>query len=227
MSQKVNSRGVWQSRYFYLNNNFLVYKESASAPASKIKGAVDLSLVDNVQSSPDTNEVNIRMAGGENFPLRCDTGDDMWSWVAAVEGRIAWIRGGCTSTGSTGGSIGAVASAVPTASKPAGGKAQLHGGYKSSVYAKDSSACTPMRGNLKKINSSNIWQTRYFYLNNEFLIYKKDSAAGDKDIKGALDVTDMLHARPGASHPTDVEIVLKTGEPFILRCHDDAEVSKW
>ena len=195
---------------------------------TKIKGAVDLSLVDNVQSNPDTNEVNIRMAGGENFPMRCDTVDDMWSWVAAVESRMTWIRGGCMTDGIAGGEETLTASAVPhSAPKHVSGKAQLHGGYKSSVYAKDTSGCTPQRGNLKKINSSNIWQTRFFYLNNEFLIYKKDSAASDKDIKGVLDVTDMVHASPSAAHATDVEIALKTGEPFILRCHDDAEVAKW
>jgi hypothetical protein len=81
----------------------------------------------------------------------------------------------------------------------------------------------------QKINSKNIWQTRYFYLNNEFLIYKKDQSSSE--LKGVLDVSDMLKVKSASANgglSTDLEIHWKSGaEPFILRCTDEKEVSKW
>jgi hypothetical protein len=222
-AKKVNSRGVWQTRHFYLNNKFLVYKENAAAKASQIKGVVDLSVVESVQTNPDANEMSVRMAGGESFPVRYGTADEMWAWVAAVEARIAWVRGSPSSDAAAGGEHEG-AGGGGGAGKHGAAKAQQHGGYKSSVYSKDTSGCPPRSGNVKKVNSSNVWQMRYFYINNEFLIYKKDSAAGDKDIKGALDVSDMTAARPLGG---DVEIALKAGEPFVLRCADEQEATKW
>lgn len=37
-------------------------------------------------------QVNICMIGGEIFPVRCNTADEMWAWVAAIEGRLAWVK---------------------------------------------------------------------------------------------------------------------------------------
>ena len=228
----MNSRGVWQTRYIYLNNQYLVYKEAESTPASKIKGAVDLTIAQTVQPNPDANEVTIYMASGETFPMRCNTIDDMWAWVSAIESRMAWTQGDASTEVGDGGRTRAGSTAEPQARGRSGStiarntnKAQIHGGYKSAVYSSDTSGCSPMNGNLKKINSSNIWQTRYFYLNNEYLIYKKDSSATDKDIKGVLDVSDMVTAQ--CSGGTDIEIVQKAGDPFLLRCSDESEVQKW
>jgi hypothetical protein len=43
--------GVWQKRWFYLNNEFLIYKKDRKAASSDIKGAIDLSEVDTVAVS--------------------------------------------------------------------------------------------------------------------------------------------------------------------------------
>ena len=40
-------------------------------------------------------------------------------------------------------------------------------------------------------DGSGVWQKRWFYLNNEFMIYKKDQKAGDKDVKGAIDLSEV------------------------------------
>ncbi len=45
-----------------------------------------------------------------------------------------------------------------------------------------------------------------------------------------LDVTDMRTARSAAvsgGPATDVEILMHVGEPFVLRCSEEREVSRW
>ena len=48
----------------------------------------------------------------------------------------------------------------------------------------DVSSCTPLSGVLSRKSSKGIWQKRWFYLRNQFLVYKKDEFA--KEIKGVL-----------------------------------------
>lgn len=101
-------------------------------------------------------------------------------------------------------------------------KVQVHGGYPSSVFSADTSSCTPMSGALKKKNSKGMWQKRYFYLNNDFLIYK--GAADDPDIKGAVDlnnVTSITSAGP------DITIIINNGDTFPLRGSDNGSVARW
>lgn len=44
--------GVWQKRFFYLNNEFLIYKKDKKNAAKDLKGAIDISEVDTVEVSP-------------------------------------------------------------------------------------------------------------------------------------------------------------------------------
>lgn len=42
---------MWQKRWFYLNNEFLIYKKDKKTPSDDIKGAIDISQVDTVEVS--------------------------------------------------------------------------------------------------------------------------------------------------------------------------------
>lgn len=96
-------------------------------------------------------------------------------------------------------------------------------GYRSAVFAADTSGCSPLAGNLKKKNSHGVWQTRYFYLNNDFLIYKKDSRS--TDIKGVVDVGDIssLSSTPKG----DLTVVMNGGEELNLKGNDGRDASRW
>ena len=58
--------------------------------------------------------------------------------------------------------------------------------FKESVTGDELSSCTPYAALLSKQNPYGIWQKRFVYLNNEFLVYKE--AENKPEIKGAVDL---------------------------------------
>ena len=52
LTHSLTHAGVWQKRFFYLNNEFLIYKKEKKDKPKDIKGAIDLSEVDTVEVSP-------------------------------------------------------------------------------------------------------------------------------------------------------------------------------
>lgn len=96
-------------------------------------------------------------------------------------------------------------------------------GYRSAVFSNDTSGCPTLGGNLKKKNSHGVWQTRYFYLNNDFLIYKKDN--NSTEIKGVVDIGDI--ASYTSTNKGDLVLQMKGGEDFQLKCNDNKDVNKW
>ncbi len=82
-----------------------------------------------------------------------------------------------------------------------------------------------MSGYLSKKNSHGVWQRRYFCLNNEFLIYKKDSGSGPADIKGVVDISDI--STISLIGKSDVDIATTGGEIFSIRAADGKEANKW
>jgi hypothetical protein len=173
------------------------------------------------------------MASGDTFPMRCSNAEEALQWLIALDARATKFSPNFVQTN---GYRIAMATANASSGGAAGkkdsghGKAQQHGGFKSGVYSKDKSGCPAIGSVVKKINSKNIWQNRYFYLNNEFLIYKKDSQSSE--IKGVLEIEDMALARrcdSGSNSNFDVELVMHAGrgDPFVLRCQDSTDASKW
>jgi hypothetical protein len=53
-------------------------------------------------------------------------------------------------------------------------------------------------------DGSGVCQKRWFYLNNEFMIYKKDQKAGDKDVKGAIDLSEVEAVEVSPKRDIDV-----------------------
>jgi hypothetical protein len=96
-------------------------------------------------------------------------------------------------------------------------------GYRSAVFNPDTSGCTALTGNLKKKNSHGVWQTRYFYLNNDFLIYKKDNRS--TEIKGVVDAGDI--ASLASSPKGDITLTMTGGEELNLKGNDAREASRW
>lgn len=56
-------------------------------------------------------------------------------------------------------------------------RANLLADYQRAVFSTDISNCTPFSGYLSRKSSKGFWQKRWFYLNNQFLIYRKDEQA--------------------------------------------------
>lgn len=96
-------------------------------------------------------------------------------------------------------------------------------GYRSAVFNPDTSGCAALAGNLKKKNSHGVWQTRYFYLNNDFLIYKKDNRS--TEIKGVVDIGDIGSLT--SSPKGDLNLVMKGGEELNLKGNDGRDASRW
>ena len=100
--------------------------------------------------------------------------------------------------------------------------------FRSSATGTDVSDRTPMSGILKKKNRGGIWQKRYFALNNDYLVYKKDSNAGT--IKGAFDLQEVesvaVIERGSGDEATVIEICLNGGS-FPLKCSSSIEADKW
>ena len=86
-----------------------------------------------------------------------------------------------------------------------------------------------MTGFLKKKNSHGVWQKRYFALNNEYLVYRKD--AGNAEIKGAFDlleISDVKVTQYGSSgEDTIFEIYGTNGSSSQLRTSSAGEADKW
>lgn len=53
-------------------------------------------------------------------------------------------------------------------------------------------------------DGSGVWQKRWFYVNNEFMIYKKDQKAGGKDVKGAIDLSEVEAVEVSPKRDIDV-----------------------
>lgn len=88
--QKKNSHGVWQKRYFYFNNEFLVYKKESSSPASDIKGVIDINGVATVNQVD--KDIDITMTGGEIFSIRGSDTKDAKKWLSLINERISWLN---------------------------------------------------------------------------------------------------------------------------------------
>ena len=69
-------------------------------------------------------------------------------------------------------------------------RAQIHDDYNVTVFSPDTSKCPPFGMYLSKYNGLR-WQKRWFYLNNENLIYRDKPTT---DIKGVLDLKDFRDA---------------------------------
>lgn len=91
--------------------------------------------------------------------------------------------------------------------------------------SEDISGCPPLSGFLQKKNSHNVWQKRYFYLNNDYLIYKKDSFTPNSDLKGVIDIRDI--ATVTSLTKGDIDIKMKGGECISIKSNDWKESSKW
>mmetsp|Transcript_2780 Transcript_2780/g.4185 ORF Transcript_2780/g.4185 Transcript_2780/m.4185 type:complete len:1583 (-) Transcript_2780:264-5012(-) len=102
-------------------------------------------------------------------------------------------------------------------------KAQVHSGYRSAVFSTDTSGCIALGGILSKKNSHGYWQKRYFYFNNEFLIYKKDK--GSSDIKGVIDLGEL--AKYNSCGRGELSLVMKGGEVLDLKGSDEYEIAQW
>ena len=107
-------------------------------------------------------------------------------------------------------------------------KLQMTATFRSSATGTDVSDCTTMSGLMKKKNRNGIWQKRYFALNNDYLVYKKDANAGS--IKGAFDLRDIISVqiteRGSGEESTVLEISLEGGG-FPLKCSSSIEADKW
>jgi hypothetical protein len=77
---------------------------------------------------------------------------------------------------------------------------KIHNDYKSTVFSADISGCSYFSGLYSKQNKYGIWQERYIYLNNEFLIYKE--AEKVEELKGAIDLTLAKSLSVKANHVT-------------------------
>lgn len=64
--------------------------------------------------------------------------------------------------------------------------------YQRAVFSTDLSNCTPCSGHLSRKSSKGFWQKRWFYLNNQFLIYKKDEQATEsKGVMGLHEISSI------------------------------------
>lgn len=61
--------------------------------------------------------------------------------------------------------------------------------YQREVFSTDISNCPQFSGYLSRKSSKGFWQKRWFYLNNQFLIYKKDEVT--PDVKGVLSLHEI------------------------------------
>ena len=85
---KKNSHGRWQTRYFYLNNEFLIYKKDHSS--TEIKGAVDVGDIAEFAAS-NKGYLTIHMNGGEVLELKGADSREIGNWIAAMEERREWV----------------------------------------------------------------------------------------------------------------------------------------
>ena len=90
------------------------------------------------------------------------------------------------------------------------------------AFSEDKSGCAAMSGVLSKKNPHGIWQKRYFYLNNEYIVYKADSKA--TDMKGAIDVAELVSILPKGN----VLTLKTTGDrDFVLQASSNDMCSAW
>jgi len=108
-------------------------------------------------------------------------------------------------------------------------KVNQSGGYRASVSGTEISGCTQMSGMLKKKNSHGVWQKRFFALNNEYLVYRKD--AGNAEIKGAFDLLEITGAKVtqygSSGEDTFFEIYGTNGSASQLKAGSAGEADKW
>jgi len=67
-------------------------------------------------------------------------------------------------------------------------KAQQKDGFHSSVFSEETATTPYIEGMLQKKNPYGMMQVRFFYLNNGYLIYKKNKT--DREVKGVIDLSE-------------------------------------
>ncbi len=83
---KKNPHGIWQKRYFYLNNEYIVYK--ADSNATDMKGAIDVAEL--VSILPKGNVLTLKTTGDRDFVLQASSNDVCTAWCSAIDERKAW-----------------------------------------------------------------------------------------------------------------------------------------
>jgi hypothetical protein len=88
--QKKNSHNVWQKRFFYLNNDYLIYKKDESTPNTDLKGVIDVREIASVMSLTK-GDISITMKGGESLLIKSTDWKESTKWINAINQRIEWI----------------------------------------------------------------------------------------------------------------------------------------
>ena len=89
---KKSPHGIWQKRFFCLNNEYMVYRAADADPTGPaIKGAVDLAEVVAVVASG--NSLTLKTTGDRDFALQASSADQAAAWAVALEERRRWLAG--------------------------------------------------------------------------------------------------------------------------------------
>ena len=71
-------------------------------------------------------------------------------------------------------------------------KAQTHGVLSPDVYNPETSTAPHKEGTVKKRNAYGLWQPRFFYLNNAYLVYAKKKGG---EVKGVIDLSNTSQVK--------------------------------
>ena len=86
--KKKNPWGIWQNRWFYLNNNYLIYKKEKDS--REVKGVLDLKETVSIAIVPNSSDILFTNKGDGIMLLRCDDSGIAKFWLDVLLKRMIW-----------------------------------------------------------------------------------------------------------------------------------------
>jgi len=208
--KKRNPQGLWQRRWFTLNNHYLVYYKDDSC--KDLRGSIDLLQVADARAVSRFGDIELVMTSADMYPLKCVEERQSAVWVQAIKARIEhYSMVEDTASQSM--------SERPSDAEGVQGQEQ---GRSSELAAVDQTGWLLKRSPHRH----NKFQERFVRLGEGALQYFKK--ASDPQPQGIIPLDSLRYVRPFSADPSCVTFELRYEDrTFVFNAQTNAEMANW
>lgn len=208
--KKRNPQGLWQRRWFALNNHYLVYYKDDSC--KDLRGSIDLLQVADARAVSRFGDIELVMTSADMYPLKCVEERQSVVWVQAIKARIEHY------------SKAGVGASQSMKERPSDAER-----LQEQEQERESEAAADVKTGwlLKRSpHRHNKFQERFVRLGEGALQYFKK--ASDPQPQGVIPLDSLRFVRPFSSDPSCVTFELRYEDrTFVFNAQTNAEMASW